>query len=1480
MNLGGLPRYLLAPLFILVQVIQCKVDVISLDNLVKGDILTLAPFNRLDTLNSFTTFFPQQPSTTSPAWPVSRPVFRSKVTQSASGQLDHLMAYLDKHDFNTDSYNGNVYIQTSNSSVQRWDLSGNLQEAPSLSLVAWADLEKLNCRQMFSVPIGMNNRDEHNELVYCLQKDHLLKMEGLPIGGGSPIFFSSLFTTDGINKLLMKPTFSYLHGNEGQIKLAYNYLDVTTDSGKDYKNNVILFVLQNDHGKLYEKVFELSKSSFIDGMEPSSLTHLSILSAEISPDIYPCQVILAPEEGSYHVYQCMFNLDAIQIQSCSEVGKLKKLGSLVDVSLSHLHMEDSSSVKYKFELLSDNSKGIYSTLITCSAIIHKEKPQVECKTSDTKDYAIAEVCNLDKLYVASNNQGVRNYYRNKQFAPESLVFSEIITNGGAQFIYGNESASLITSRNNLTVGVNKEGFLSIYLENSTKLIVNTSAIVSNSTEESKTKVFYFDRETSEFHHILLKLNYVAGDFKLSNYEKNFFILTQEKTRLRLTIDQIRGPLHFLSAEKDSGSISHSPQMKFLEELEHYSIDRSVSNQVTKLDSNHFTFGTQEYHIDLKKKVVRTCRPFATNFQAKTLQVMCSEEKSLEITDLKHESIQDFKIEYDKLLAVFTRLADIKTDKYEICYIFVDLRLTSSSTDCFGFNIGQSLISSIAMSPSHAYIFTSDGDHLSGVYLKHYAQKELIPTIASGVTKNSFSIRKFGSTDTMPKGIETVPDLELNIIRAGMVNTILFAGSKLLYNRHSTAAISTEVEKEFVCSTGRSKVVGSNYGLFVIKNSGEILPLTPTAHLSSDLQVSSVICLGDGSILVERGESVGFNIIPNSYSIEENRGHRQTIYTLNKGQKIIFHSNFFTKGENYLIEKGSNKIYKLSISSQPLFVQSKTKSKGRIHFQLTEALNQSNTKNFEGVYISSHNSYQQRYSSEVQSKPATIDGSHFLQVDYDPIVDGTEGHFWKFESFTEPNKTLLYIVNRFQPIDIGLSDKTDIVSHIHRLGMDIFFAEGRFLFYKAFSDKLLGEFQFNAHYVTKLIDLVQDSVNENEYSLLARADSISKRSLIKLVFSKDKNNRFQFIREQRLNFTLDEEDNQVKALRIKDDWCIGILKKSFNNTLVILKFNTGEILFDRALVDKFEIMIPKVNSTTEGQFLYVLFSEFGLEEGSQVRIDLESRDVSIRKLDVKLSIGEYDQMKCEQHPEIFDHFSCVFAGVSLHWIDLELNSVKHLKLVKSIKYESYKNMEVKNIAINLNQNSNLNFFIVQFERINEDLDSNHDTAGLLYYSARGENAVKFAHGGITNLDLLDKCVNFDSTPELTSNNTLILTTCSGLQYYNIEHPHVFSNRAWKDDLDKGLNVTMYGVSVAILEFDKKSIHRLYKFTTLVMLIGVSIAISLLLMCWTLIQKKKISIDNDEDHQGSEPYDNSDHDDNLSGRSPSLLLSHRQDFTLPA
>ena len=98
------------------------------------------------------------------------------------------------------------------------------------------------------------------------------------------------------------------------------------------------------------------------------------------------------------------------------------------------------------------------------------------------------------------------------------------------------------------------------------------------------------------------------------------------------------------------------------------------------------------------------------------------------------------------------------------------------------------------------------------------------------------------------------------------------------------------------------------------------------------------------------------------------------------------------------------------------------------------------------------------------------------------------------------------------MDIGPSNRKDSVCHIQRDNLDVFYVDDRFVFYQAFTDRLIGELSFNDFYVADVLDMMRHPNDWTRYTMLLRALSDSKSILVNLTFIRDKNDRFSLERK--------------------------------------------------------------------------------------------------------------------------------------------------------------------------------------------------------------------------------------------------------------------------------------------------------------------------------------------------------------------------------
>ena len=124
------------------------------------------------------------------------------------------------------------------------------------------------------------------------------------------------------------------------------------------------------------------------------------------------------------------------------------------------------------------------------------------------------------------------------------------------------------------------------------------------------------------------MKFIERTFSLAANRSLSFSVTQEKTRMRFTMDMIRGPLHYLRAEKDSGSLLHAPQLHLVDRLQHFGIHKE-SHQLFEM-ANKSAFGTTDYFIDLANGFSYRCRPFAQDFETHAMKVVCEDRVDLGI----------------------------------------------------------------------------------------------------------------------------------------------------------------------------------------------------------------------------------------------------------------------------------------------------------------------------------------------------------------------------------------------------------------------------------------------------------------------------------------------------------------------------------------------------------------------------------------------------------------------------------------------------------------------------------------------------------------------------------------------------------------------------------------------------------------------------------------------------------------------------------
>lgn len=94
-------------------------------------------------------------------------------------------------------------------------------------------------------------------------------------------------------------------------------------------------------------------------------------------------------------------------------------------------------------------------------------------------------------------------------------------------------------------------------------------------------------------------------------------------------------------------------------------------------------------------------------------------------------------------------------------------------------------------------------------------------ISTGVSLNEFSVKVYNKSDPVDK---RPIDMELVVIKAGMVNRLLYRTGGLVSNEHIEAAIGTGRTGSYACTIGESMIVASETGMSILTDNKELLPI--------------------------------------------------------------------------------------------------------------------------------------------------------------------------------------------------------------------------------------------------------------------------------------------------------------------------------------------------------------------------------------------------------------------------------------------------------------------------------------------------------------------------------------------------------------------------------------------------------------------------------------------------------------------------------
>lgn len=1426
----------------LLSSVHAEPELLVLENVMDGDKFIVSPVSRLSRVSESEFIFPIQSIEGMVIKPISIPETTKALGGVSGGNFKDLLAVWEDHQEDYISFKGRVYLLTSEDELQNWQLSADLHSEPLLTKTI--NLSDSLCKKRWLVTLSNPKNSIPLEIIYCLAEEGLLFFNWNSSKASNPRFQASSFKSGSLLRISMKDKFRYLRGQSGNIILSYNFVD--HQQTIDNADPQVLILRANRSGQLEESVIKLSSSMFADGASPSNIIDFSIRSVD---EGFKASLITSTQDIAV-IYSCDFSEINLLLENCEETMRFEMQGVFVSrQQIESVRSAEGNEVT-RHLLYFETDAGLLARRLSCQPGITVSATE-RCTLGEFYQEKLADRPVLPhKLGISSNESGVMSYFSKKERLSSDLLFSQIFIQGKTKFIYGSQSQFMIPLfSNEITIGMTNGGILSFYLFNSTKLMIEVNKIRTTEVN-APAKLFYFDSQAEKVDYFLIQCKPLDQKIVIQNSEDLHFTLTNQSSKLRFTIDQIQGPFNIVELTKSSDEPDESPKIKLVEEVQHY--DLLSNGSLIKLEDSLKAIGTQDYHLDLDTNVLRICRQFARNLSEATLQVMCRPIDTLNFEKVDLDRIENVEWSNSRVFIVYSKASEGSEIITEICYLMINLKARTSSNDCVLRIDGSSFSSQIVMDSELVYALFSDGQTLEGVYIKEHGFPIKLQKIKPESSNYRFSVRKIGTREQLPVGLTDVPEVELTMIKNGALVKVFFKKGRLVANEMVPLPWPLGETTTFVCSSPSSSYFGNKDGLYEITKKGEVFPFTLGAQSDESMAITHMECLENGSIFLRRGDSYGYNLFPNFILSARNRRSRQSVFGFQSKRLQTIEGNFMKDNHQYLYSSGSNKIFLLNKQPQIFFGKSKKEKPTSMLLQVNDPRTPESSTIVNISCSSVFTPRNQNFSTAIQSKTSSIDQGH-MDVEYFPVVTGNEGHFFKFESMDLlQKKGRLTVINRFMPLDIKEVPNSKFVNFLHKGDLIVDFDEVNLLIYELYTEHLLARLHIGQHDISKLLNLKKINAEPPLYSLLARTESVSKKGIIRIDFSKKPDNRFVLTSKKNLEVVLEEEDIEITTLFVGENWLVGFLEGSNLNTLTIMQFSTGKVIFSKAFVDKYSMFSPNKYLQTDGHMGFVIYSVYGSSKLFQTKISMDTLAIFQSEIDLGVSMADFSSIHCQApHHDPFNT-ACIFGGLRLYWVELGLNKHNFLQVTKKIEYYSYKNMEVLRSAIWLDEDPAKNFFILYFKRINEDLTNVLDQSGLLYYSARGDNAIKFAFGGMTNDDLISIGSLSKMRLELTTNQTVILSSSQGARYFKMEHPRVLLTNAPKIELIKGLNFAMYGVKHEDILVQKGDPSQIADLKLLAKSIMFFILATLLSILWACIHKHSLAWNDDLDDGDSQSH----------------------------
>lgn len=1400
---------------LLYHVVVSQTKNITIERVVKGDVLTINPIGRFkgtaDAIDPYKVFFPRYPAQTPAERPRSKgeyPVeFYDMPEGATKSPYNRILGYRDFKSAQS-GYLGAVQVWNSYGTFEKHFLVGQNEQHLTTLLSINITLQDKECNKVVSFlyksPLSMNLLD----MMYCLNSTGLGYIDTQSHGSEENLTPSQL-KLDTKNPGILMNTIETVRLADGKVM---GYLFFNTSKPKVTSGTKSLgqepeppisparILLIHPEGGLQEVLIDVNPI-----LKNLSLPELLVLEdAIIHTTTYKQNWALITIKGIFsnngvnnHIlYGCNLNTAALTVKDCFEIERnATEDPFFIDSSV--YKVDYSAGVRdVVLQIILESPEGPKEKRYQITEQVDADGGRVSgtVKLLSFEEYHLAQAANLKDTRIEEIISGFRLYHNKSDAGTYDKMFLELVTGPGQSILNYDTEINYMAWSDALgyPVGVSLNGRVAFYPLDSPRIQIDTKLLEVNSTTNSSLlKAFYYNRETSLYDYFNVTIKFI--EYYEFTYKGGDIVhtITNEPRRLRFSDALIDGPAFDLAVAREGTHPEYYSST--YEKIVYYEKNQNNPSQLNAISMNSGKYvGTLDQLINLDTNTIRTCRGISRNVKDREVSVLCNPTVKFIANGLPNyiNRIHSARVIPGWLFVIYS---EPQTDGlFSLKGLTVDLvHLTLLQT----LDLGKVPSVDKSKKQFQSAILTAK----TGGYFIYFTKA----AVAGEHSWISYSFSSVFDSNKTISNVNVTLDQHIAAFHPSLVDTALglnpgvdmilavsynlksgfyyFNDGKLLLEKTEFQTHRSMIDHDTVLyKLNRFNLYSDPNTVGTVNKFDEYRSLHTKV---ADSYFVTPLELFEGRFaILSTPQFTGFTRIrENADVISERLKHGRVL----KSVAGTMEWGYYYRDSLYFSSESSKDIYVCSFNDRNLYLDNGNTNgtdlsidilaggldNPNLRLSLTqkiEVLNATTEANFtDSYYVNNYNN---------------TDKNIYKIVRY--IVNSTtsRGHYWKID--VNANATGFKSIGRFTgesgnyTEQLKLCDATkitkDIAICINKDQVNVVNAADM---NKTASWKTATFFQGK---VQKII-----SVN-GKSSLFVRADNgiYDRYLLMKL------NADFGVSEwSSKAPYEAEPEDDE-RVTWVGGSPIVALNRRNAFDTLVFFDGSSGaESSLKIPFVEKFDIF-----STSEAgldKYVFVIYSTYTDNNVKIVRLEAGNLNANVNlNYTQNYSAGRFDEFKCKFAKG--SQFTCILAGASILWQSYNLESATNVKTLSSEEYYAYKNLEVEQIEMHFDWDNQPQGFVLLGSRpVRETNLTVFDTHGLLYYRAIRKGGNGYASGGLNDEDLL--ALEIGSTYSISLENyKLQVYSGSQTRSFIIQEPMAEGVNVPVDLLKNGISLNVHGI----------------------------------------------------------------------------------------